>query len=233
MKVFKYKKLGDGSLDEKKKQMQHVFDILENNRLFCSSFDKLNDPMEGYFEAVAKNRSEFKEISLMVEEIVNHQSRYRVCSLSSDEKSHLMWAHYANGFRGVAVELDIRKKVNLIEEVEYSDGRNLADYDPTGNLEDLTRKVLLTKYKEWRYEKEVRIIKRQEDDGPCFFELSKPPSGVYFGVNIDPTEKMRIQSVCQNIGISTYDMNLDGYKINFKLNKDVSQENVLKLERRR
>lgn len=235
MLVYKFKSLGGASPEDRNTKMQYILDIIENSRLFCSPYDKLNDPMEGYFEAAADNRSEFKQLSSMIDGIVRNHSRFRICSLSADCKSHLMWAHYANGFRGIAIELNVRKRVNHIEEVEYSDGRNLADYDPSvgeAGLEDLARKILLTKYKDWKYEKEVRIFKKIGDDKECYHDLQEFPTAVYFGVNIDPIEKETISSMCVARGIRIFEMQLTGYKIGFRENKTGYKGEVLPFSRK-
>ncbi|MDD9716553.1 DUF2971 domain-containing protein [Dinoroseobacter sp. PD6] len=226
MQAFKFRQL-QAEQGDKRVQLERVIDILTNRRLYCSPYNELNDPMEGYFHALAHDRSGFSALKRMIEEITTLQSKYRICSLSSNCKSHLVWAHYANGFRGVAIELDIMKKVNFIEEVEYSDGRDLGEYDPAGNLDDLTRKVLLTKYKEWKYEREIRIIQEGEPGRTTFYALQNPPKAVYFGTNVDPLEREEIVDVCANLGIPTYDMRLLGYKITYRINRESGESSVL------
>ena len=230
MEAYKFRQL-QAEQGDKRTQLDRVIDILTNRRLYCAPYHELNDPMEGYFHAVTNDRSGFSALKQMIEEITMLQSRYRICSLSSDCKSHLMWSHYANGFRGVAIQLDIMKKVNFIEEVEYSDGRNLGEYDPAGNLDDLTRKVLLTKYKEWRYEKEIRIIEEGDQDKPTFHKLQNPASALYFGTNVDPLEREELIDVCANLGVPTFDMRLHGYKINYIRNRESGETSVLPFRR--
>lgn len=89
----------------------------------------------------------------------------RVASFSEDEKSILMWSHYANNNQGICVEYDFTQNLNitsLIYPIIYLD--NPIDF--TSLLEnpqnkDIEMSVLLStivKSKVWEYEKEWRLI---------------------------------------------------------------------------
>ncbi len=89
----------------------------------------------------------------------------RVSCFSEDEKSILMWSHYANNNQGICVEYDFTKKLDIIfflYPIIYLD--NPIDF--TSLLEnpknkDIEISVLLStiiKSKVWEYEKEWRLI---------------------------------------------------------------------------
>ncbi|WP_423840667.1 DUF2971 domain-containing protein [Vibrio mytili] len=89
----------------------------------------------------------------------------------------MMWAHYANGFRGMCVEYDYHTLIKSINdlngikvearEVEYVEGdlpiiKSMTILDDLIHRNDKTSKEILraycTKHKAWRYENEVRAI---------------------------------------------------------------------------
>ncbi|MDP3684946.1 MAG: hypothetical protein Q8S01_13545, partial [Ignavibacteria bacterium] len=130
MKLYKYK-----SLDN----LFQVYDILINNRLHCSNIIDFNDPYEGLFvvkyllkiqrtlrkengRLIRTVRGIWEELSLLdprVKIIVDAIDKKRVCSLSRKKNDVQLWAHYANGHRGIAIELDIPDdkvfKINYID----------------------------------------------------------------------------------------------------------------------
>jgi len=92
-----------------------------------------------------------------------------ILSLSERNDSILMWSHYANSHKGFCIgfgnNLDV--KVSDVREVIYAEVRNtkflfdfLTNSDPTlENFEEaLRREYFLTKYIDWKYEKEWRIV---------------------------------------------------------------------------
>jgi hypothetical protein len=83
------------------KELKRLKDIIKTGEFWCSEFSKLNDPMEGVFKA---NLSE-------VSAIYKNKQEYKICSFSSDESldSSLMWGHYANGLKGLQLQLKLRK----------------------------------------------------------------------------------------------------------------------------
>ncbi|MDY6859218.1 MAG: DUF2971 domain-containing protein [Pseudomonadota bacterium] len=151
----------------------------------------------------------------MAAQVLEEMNKYRICSLSSIKDSPLMWAYYAQGFEGVAIEVEIMKQVSLIEDVAYNDGHDLADYDPDGDFSMLARRFLLTKNKAWRHEKEVRIIK-EADEGRTFHQLQERPTSVYMGVSINDENRRRLMKRCHVLGVRLFEMTLRGYKIAFR-----------------
>lgn len=122
-------------------------DILLNNRLYAAQFKDLNDPMEGYYY-YRLNKSEQKRF--------NEENLYlRICSLSRKNDDELMWSHYAQGQRGVAIGVktfDLQKK---IIPVQYNGFPEISF--PNINLETV-KEIFSHKLPAWHYEEEVRIF---------------------------------------------------------------------------
>ena len=113
MKVYKYRSLNN---------FEFVADILCKQRFYASSFFDLNDPMEGLFEYKPGTKQKY------IDSIVMGKQKLRICSFSRDPENLLLWAHYADGFKGVCIELDIKKPRDnsfKIVKVTYEPGRLL------------------------------------------------------------------------------------------------------------
>src|SRR4051812_9219826 len=96
-------------------QIEYALDILFNRRLRCSDWRRLNDPMEGLF--AYSTRADEPYVQRMVKGIGEAKSQYKVCSLSADFQSHLLWSHYANGFDGVAIEVELPEHDHMVKTV--------------------------------------------------------------------------------------------------------------------
>jgi hypothetical protein len=75
----------------------------------------------------------------------------RVCALTRAFDNHLLWAHYAGGYTGVAIEIEIDDAD--VAEVTYGDNFIfLSDLINVGPPETAARQMLTRKYKDWKYE---------------------------------------------------------------------------------
>ncbi|AYO13887.1 DUF2971 domain-containing protein [Vibrio owensii] len=132
-RLFKYSPFNINSID-----------ALTNQYFYLASKKQLNDPIE------LPTLSKLDSNSLI-------DTNYRICSLSSNNNSMLMWSHYAQEHQGIMVEYWFGGEFPCgvgIEKVSYVD-------ESKRNLEkDLVpfNQYLLTKNNDWAYEDEVRIF---------------------------------------------------------------------------
>ena len=86
--------------------------------------------------------------------------KWGIVSLSADPVSHLMWAHYADSHKGLAVELDETNALFVHPSFltcEYDD--NPAVYDPSQGLNHAAVEAFARRKRtDWRYEHESRLI---------------------------------------------------------------------------
>jgi hypothetical protein len=61
-------------------QIEFALDILFNNRLYCSDWSSLNDPMEGVFSYSHKSTDE-TDYTKLLDEIRLEKKKIRICSL--------------------------------------------------------------------------------------------------------------------------------------------------------
>lgn len=132
-------------------------------------------------------------------EIEDRQLNKIGCTCFSRKNNHiLMWAHYANGHKGMCLEFDATKApFNGAYQVTYSD--ELPKINPIkiltnsyiGILSREAVKPLLTKYECWKYEEEWRLFHKEPRKlyGYEFDDLK----AVYFGTDVVFTD---LEIVC-------------------------------------
>jgi len=139
---FKYR-----SLDN----FKNFVDIILNNRVYAAPYFDLNDPMEGLYtyDEGTLNRH-------MVNKIKGEKTRLRICSLSRRSDSTLMWTHYADSHRGVAIGLEVDKK-HEIRPVKY-EGLSYVQNATRFGSHETAKNVLSCKLEPWAYEEEERVF---------------------------------------------------------------------------
>jgi hypothetical protein len=93
-----------------------------------------------------------------------------VCALSKRPDSVLLWGYYADGFRGVVIEVDLPDDNPKINPVTYYDPyKPPINFENTNKTDDeLAMDTLRTKFDVWSHEGEIRVI--QEND--YYFDVS-------------------------------------------------------------
>src|SRR5689334_11848304 len=96
-RLYRYRSLtrSDDAVD------QEIESILEHY-LFCSSFTRMNDPMEGFYRPskALTGKSDYKDI---IRDITNRKSSIGIACFSETYENVLMWAHYAGNYTGMCL----------------------------------------------------------------------------------------------------------------------------------
>ena len=149
--LYKYRNLNN---------YENFIDIIINNRLYAAEYNKLNDPMEGlyyYGDGIIDENLRRK--------IYNNKKTLRLCSLTKNSNNFLMWSHYADGHKGIAIGVRIDENAFKVKDIEYIP--NLRYYDNTIDLDAIN--ILSTKINLWSYEEEVRAF---TEDGTTYINVS-------------------------------------------------------------
>lgn len=140
----------------------------------------LNDPFEIRLSAATKKQIDLldknsfsndgRSTSMKFEEFMR---RHGVISFSKTYDNLLMWSHYSNYHKGIAVEfdIDIKSPFSLFNtgyvstasdikfsKVKYRKRRGYPSAFTEADISTVAEHYYLTKSKEWRYEKEYRFI---------------------------------------------------------------------------
>jgi len=172
-----------------------------------------------------------KEAFVWYIEQEQRNSLTKVITLSSfteDNKSNLMWSHYANNHSGICIQyssvlffyLETVKKFLLASKVKYS------KYPPKINmLEDIyskTSKMLFNKQIEWKYEKEYRVALFSDYETDYIEIGSELIKAVYIGARASKEVVDNVIEITKHTNIEVYFGITMGnnYEVQFKKYKE-------------
>ncbi len=170
LKLYKFRPIGDRNSFDKAKN------IIETGEFYCSSLWEQNDPMEGVYSYLKTSENEAELI-----DVFSEKNKYRICSFSGQSalERPTMWGYYANGFKGIAIEIEI--EANDVRKVKYSNSPVKWDKHPQGtSAADRIRGVITTKLKQWKPECEYRYLFESDIDDGIHCKIGNI-TGVYFG----------------------------------------------------
>lgn len=225
-KGYKYRS-GIGQLDKDGQLLFHRdIKTLVANQIYLPLKDGLNDPAEGIFndDSIYAFLDSQKEHSALVakcyNDIIAKIHSMGIYSLSKNVSNELLWAHYASGHTGFAIEYDIdylKKSLNFNKyfqklfdlEISYVNKvptLTMMDLPPHGNIERILKKCIGTKSKAWEYEEEIRLV----FDAIGLFDIDyRAITGIYFGYRMEESEIEYIMEQLKGRGLSYYKMELD------------------------
>lgn len=212
-------------------------DIHEGRLTFSNPFN-FNDPMDPILKVwikIHKNQAGDHRDKKFFKMVANALKNMRICCMADYSKlsnnAPLMWSHYANSHKGIAIKYRINedvinkynddKQLLRISPVSYRKGKPLTDSITLDN-------AFLAKGQCWSYEAEHRLIYftkesstiKEIDDktGDIKRKNYLPLSGfeiaeVYLGAEIDPMKQKEICKITKEKRIPTFKMYYDTYDI--------------------
>ncbi len=192
MTLYKYRNL---------ENIKNLIDIFLNQRLYAAAYTNMNDPMEGhYFYRSGEMSAEFKSA------LKGEKDSFGICSLSEIPNNNLMWSHYANGYNGIAIGVEIDRVAYDVKKVVYGELSKLTERMENSPAE-AAKQVLSRKLEIWDYEKEHRVFvpndcfvtvkitdvifgRRVSRDDKAFFKglIDKLHPGIHFSVEDEVDE---------------------------------------------
>jgi hypothetical protein len=112
-------------------------------------------------EELNKNAELFKDVMTKASEGIFEEmkKRYRIYCLTTNPASALMWGHYADGHRGICLELDVwQADLSSAIKVQYRDTYPTLALDADDDLS-----IFYTKSSDWQYEDEYRLVAEELD----------------------------------------------------------------------
>lgn len=181
MKLYKFRPLAN---------LERLLDIVLHERLYCSPFDLLNDPMEGVYiskHLIPSWPPNSNSVEIIKKKNAAHlhdaQKLSRICSLSASFSDLRLWAYYADGHNGVAVEIDFNGHEADVYRVDYVESLpQYADHTILGT--PFADQVLTKKTHHWNYEDEQRIL--QSDP---YYSIEGRVISVLLGSRVDESSK--------------------------------------------
>jgi hypothetical protein len=207
LKLYRYR-----SLIRSDEALSQEIDAVKNSYLFCSTFDRMNDPMEGYFRPTSafKGHTDYKKT---LKRIVGVKTSIGVACFSETRDDLLMWTHYAGNHSGVCVAYSTRKLIDGLSEhvslvrLGYGDAPPLVSSNEALNAERAARKILSQKKLNWAYEREWRVL------GPVGQVpiAAQAVTDIYFGSRVSLAHRQKFLTKLQRTDIKAYAMQVDEY----------------------
>jgi len=164
------------------------------------------------------------ECDLLRDELFStHFEHAKICSFTTNSASLLMWGHYADQHKGFCIEYrtdgfdgvrDLR--LRLLYPVIYTDqlwdSTRMFDMTSRKSFNNLSvQKALLTKSREWAYEKEWRLVIAgvlKEDQARPFL----PATAIYLGARISSDGEHKLLAIAERKNIDAFKMELSKRK---------------------
>lgn len=176
------------------KQFEFVLDIVLNERLYCAHFSELNDPMEGMYVAVTCFRPfPFPQRSVQhvssISNLYEHEKYCRICSLSASFGDIRLWSNYADGHRGVVIEVDFEGHEKDVRCIDYL--KELEKYGGSTILGGpFPQRILTHKTIHWEYENEFRILHPE-----AYYPISGRVTAIYLGQKVSEPHQVLLDKV--------------------------------------
>jgi len=177
-----------------------LYKILVNGLTEPRKLEKIKE-VESTFLTNGNINSAFKahtnevQLKANLKNINDHNSQMGVACFSETFDNILMWSHYANGHKGLCLEFDTNslpfQDREKLHHVIYSD--SFPTLKPAAVFQNTYIPIdsLITKSKDWVYEREWRLIK---DKGDSALEYDpRALTAIYFGCSMPDDQ---IKQIC-------------------------------------
>lgn len=232
-RAYKYRGGIGLCIQEGQSIFERDINTLVNNQIYLPTKDKLNDPTEGFYndsfistilKILGKVTPTAEKVTRAYSGLLEKIANAGIYSLSNTVDNELLWAYYADGHTGFAIEYDIdilKKSINHNKnfqfiydfDVKYSDDIPVAEVSVLQgkNLMKTLEICLGTKSMSWKHEKEYRLI--VESIG--LFDIDyRAVTGIFFGCRMQDSEIDFVMKKLRGRGLRYYKMQLmkQGYK---------------------
>lgn len=167
-------------------KFERIEKMIQDNKLYASKLSDLNDYWEGFF---IKPSDE----SYMPATDIFRSDEHRVCCMTTSSENLLMWAHYADSFKGIVVAVEIDKSKYKVHNMDYNGFRNIKEIESFSENDILD--ILTQKQPQWTYEDEKRVIVKDEFVDVKIVEI-------YFGCKTDDENKEKLEKVIKQFNPS-------------------------------
>lgn len=206
----------------------YTIDLIIHQRLFLQDIDKLNDPSEAKWLVSISAQDVWKGSPKIIKryaqknnlgDVFVYDEDAKTCSLSKVWDKNLMWSHYSNQHKGIAIGIDLSNVLEKSDfhfiDVVYDD--NIPKFSvPVGQQHFL--EALRHKSSEWDYEEESRIV--SFDKNSVFVPNIKIVE-VIFGIRAFETVEDRnnaalICEILKDKNIKFYEVKTNGHTYNLR-----------------
>lgn len=216
--LYRYRSLRP-ELDQTRQRNRNRFDeevaAVRERFVYCSRYRDMNDPMEGLYKA-ARSAREDPSWGEAVREIRSEKLALGIASFSETWDHPLMWAHYADGFRGICIAYRLRRLLEELDEACTLTRMSYADRPHTLNQvrvedRDVRAKALLSqKSVAWNYEREWRLFAMTHGRA---FHGAQAVDHVYLGARMSSNQQDEIITRLSSVLTDVRPTRIKGYRV--------------------
>lgn len=195
-------------------QMKSVFQALNDD------WRKLDSSKQEEWLSKIVRESSWKQ-RVVGEDELARQRRLRVLCFSETQNSVLMWSHYADSHGGMVLGFDANALEDFykrpLQQVRYMDepprlfdfrefvNAHLFDLPESVDVRSWSESWVLTKHREWAYEREWRFVVISETDATADHDFFNFPIDAIVSVTVgdrtSPGNAARVRALCHAIGL--------------------------------
>lgn len=138
---------------------QNALDDILNHHIKVATLDQVNDPYEWVFCLKAPDGTLYPTSRVRDWWHARYKDKIGFISFSKYANNPVMWSHYADRHRGIALGFEVDLSKTNIHKVRYCAKRPVLDdvsRSSESEIQELYRQVISVKYKSWAYETEHR-----------------------------------------------------------------------------
>jgi hypothetical protein len=178
---------------------KYALDAIENQYLKLSLIDDLNDPFELLAADLPDKETREEALKFKKHMVI----RVGILCFSRNWKNPLLWSHYADKHKGVALEFKIKDDIALpvnyrqnrfpinLKEIKF--GRHVTRAETEG--------LWATKFSSWKYEEEIRIICTKDEclkKGDLYFKSFDDEISL-LGIVLGPLSKLTLNAIREKL----------------------------------
>ena len=196
MKIYKFMSLNRYCCDNQIIPNKYTELCIKSQKVFFNDWEKLNDPMEGFYIYTPEQHK------INIEQILHAEKlKYKIFCCSKEYNEILMWSHYADNHRGICLEIEIDEMVCKEQNIFYRNivyKKNLVSILPKISEQKQAKYILNHKISNWRYEKEIRFF--IQNDKPNSYKIGDIKA-ILLGSRCNESEKNSIKEWIKNTQI--------------------------------
>jgi Protein of unknown function (DUF2971) len=228
-RLYRYRNLRTNVVNGEHRIDPHALDrelkALEQRYIYCPKFTDMNDPMEGLYRA-SRGLQQRADYDQVMQDILGQKLSVGIASLSESWNNELMWAHYADGFRGICISYSFYRLLEglpstcALSRVAYGDRPYYLNFAAM-QRQQRARAILSTKNLKWSYEREWRLFRR--GTGPARYG-DEVVTCVYLGARMSDADQALVRRRLCAAGIGVRETHVDGYAVKRSPSNSPEQE---------
>ena len=202
-----------------KEDLEHVKSAILHAEYFFGSPLDFNDP----FDCKPNFRTKIKDSvnrKTLQNQLQENLERAGIFCLAEELYNTLMWSHYANSHKCIALQFSTQQirmgidGIGIMDKVTYHNELPTINPWEADKLKQMMG-IIFRKSKRWTFENEVRIVLLEVISRTL--KLPKMPvRNIYFGCKIDANDESELIQVCQGRTNSIYRLQMSSTQYAYK-----------------